>query len=116
MWFSALSASSGPCLVTQHLSFLCVVFLDTLPPARGMFYLWQEHSTCVSEEDFLFTFAPWPITLFSSLCTDEGILSCPICPGHGPKGSHSTRDTAVGSSGAAECENTILDPAEGTAH
>lgn len=33
-----------------------------------------------------------------------------------PKGFHSTRDTAVGSSDAAECENTILDPAELTAH
>lgn len=102
MWGRTVCASRGPCVVTpqwwhSHLSFLCVVFLDNLSPAGGTFYLCQEPSAC-EEEIFLFTFTPCPITLFSSLCTHERILSCPIC------------------SGAAECENTILGPAELAAH
>lgn len=114
-------ASSGPCLVTpqwwhSHLSLLCVILLDSLSPAGGMLFLCQECSICVTEEDFLFTFTPWSITLFSSLCTCEGIPSCPVCPGHGPKGFDSPTDTAVVTGSAAECEITILEPAELTAH
>lgn len=67
-------------VVTPPSEFAVCVFLGSLSPAGGTFYLCQERSPCVTEEDFFVYLYSLARSLIFLPVQCEGIPSCPHVP------------------------------------
>lgn len=103
-------------VVTPPSEFAVCVFLGSLSPAGGTFYLCQERSPCVTEEDFFVYLYSLARSLIFLPVQCEGIPSCPLFVLGMAQGALTAPQTQLGAAVVLQREITILDPAEPAAH